>query len=143
MSFDTLFKFQNSTIYKNEKKKKATQNYKEHLINPKNEDWLFGTARNDVELLRNCRSHQMFSQLWKAIKSGWIEKGEKNITTVFGKSYADNACYSGFRYNTFGVPGATPNDNPTERTNQDIKGSRNQKGMIQVRRKFNNTILKR
>ena len=68
-------------------------------------------------------------------------KREKNIATVFGRSYADNACYSGFRYNTFGVPGATPNDNPTEPTNQDIKGTRNQKGMIQVRRKFNQTIL--
>ena len=135
------FKFQHGNIYNDGSKKKPTQTYKDYLIDQGNLNWLVSTARADVKLLHLCRSHQMFAPLWKVIKDAWIKYGEKDIARIFGKSYADNARYSQFRYNTFNIPGVLPNDNPTERFNRSIKGTRFEKGMIQVGRKFNDTIL--
>ena len=91
-----MFKFQRSGIFPNGRKKKPAQNYKQHLIVKQNESWLFDIAKKDVCLLRLCLTRNMFNQLWKVIKQAWIEKGETKITTVFGKSYANDGRYSEF-----------------------------------------------
>ena len=110
--------------------------YQKHAVN---KSFLSKTASRDVRHLYECRTKEMFYLYAGLVKQAWIDMGEKKIQSVFFNSYVDQS--SANNYNTWyccasGVPGCTPGNNPNERSNQEIKGTRTCTGACAVGKSF-------
>ena len=84
-------------------------------------------AYKDVSNLYDCMTEKMFRTYSEMVDTAWRKDGEQRLTDVFFKSYVSKKEAKG--YNIWfccssGLAGCIPLNNPQERVNQEIKGTR-------------------
>jgi hypothetical protein len=94
--------------------------------------WLWKVVEEDVHMLRDCRSQQMFDKLNYMILTSWRLDGEQRLADTFHESYLDNPLFNKWRYNVSGIPHCIPQKNLYKRNNLDTEGCATFAGIIQA-----------
>ena len=84
-------------------------------------------ARIDVRNLYNCMSEKMFDKYSEFVYQAWTNHGEHVLRDVFFNSYISKKKAKGYNIwycASSGLAGCIPINNPQERVNQEINGSR-------------------
>ena len=89
-------------------------------------------AVHDVRNLHRCRTRAMFETMAKLVILAWKAAGEEKLASVFSKSYLDDDTFNKWNYTCFGSVGLVPQNNSIERSNLDMKGSRQFAGILKT-----------
>ena len=82
------------------------------------------TAKEDVRRLHNCLSHAQFLTMSKLVIQAWMEIGELELARVFDEQYISNNRYNRWTVKTTDESGFDASQNPMERSNEEVKGTR-------------------
>jgi hypothetical protein len=74
----------------------------------------------------------MFETMAKLVILAWKAAGEGKLASVFSKSYLDDDTFNKWNYTCFGSAGLVPQNNSIERSNLDMKGSRQFAGILKT-----------
>ena len=89
-----------------------------------NKDFVRTTAKDDVRRLHNCLTHDQFLTLSKLVIEAWIEMGEIELARIFNEQYISNNRYNRWTVKTTSECGFDASQNPMERSNEEVKGTR-------------------
>lgn len=110
--------------------RKGNGSYYSKHCKTKDLEWFKTTALVDVKALHRCKTHSQFMSYWQDARQSWEVKGEKGMAETFESSYIMAEDFSNWRYNSSGLVGCHPDNNPTERNNLSIKGTVNSTGIM-------------
>ena len=94
--------------------------------------FLADTAIHDVRNLTNCVNDPISETYQKFVKKAWVAANETPLWTTFSGSYIDDEDFSNYHAGSSGIAGLTPDNNPTERFMEIVKGTKRCRGLLRI-----------
>jgi hypothetical protein len=115
------------------KDRKDNGQYRVHLSNKDANTlkWLHSTALQDVRNLYKCRTKAQFLCYADLMHEGWVADGERELSEKFRESYILDEMYNKWWSTASSIPGYSPDNNPLESLNKQIKGCKDFRGIIE------------
>jgi hypothetical protein len=109
---------------------KGNGDYVKHVT--RHTHFLRNVGLDDCRNLSLCLTDLQFKTYSDFVYDAWVAEGERKLANIFFRSYVNNPNFNNWHVACSGIQGYNPDNNPTERFMECIKGTRKFDGYMRI-----------